>query len=354
MAHYIIPALMSGGSGTRLWPISTERFPKQFHHLIGEDTLIQATIKRVRGAAGEVTFGGPIVLANEQHESLVSAQLTEIGCQPSALALEPTGRDTAATAALAAMLVAEQDADSLVLLLPADHMIADAEGFRAAIAAAAPFARERIITFGIKPDRAATGYGYIKQGSSLGEGVFTIERFKEKPNAELAHAYLDEGGYCWNAGIFLFSPAVLLREFGSAIEIRDNAAAALASATRDGTLIRFDHTAFAAIPKAPLDTAVMEHTRLGAVVPCDIGWADIGSWDEVWRLSPHDGAGNALHGEVTTLDARNNLLRSDGPRICVAGVEDLIVIATGDTVVVLPRSRAQDVKLLLEQASSLD
>lgn len=147
---------------------------------------------------------------------------------------------------------------------------------------------------------------------------------------------------------------MLLREFASASEIREKTKTALASATRDRALIRFNRDAFEVIPKAPLDTAVMEHTRFGAVAPCDIGWADIGSWDEVWRLSAHDGAGNALHGKVTALDAHNNLLRSDGLRICVAGVEDLIVIATGDTVVVLPRSRAQDVKLLLEQSSDAD
>lgn len=196
MPYQVIPAVMSGGSGTRLWPISTERFPKQFHSLIGKDTLIQATIKRVQGRAGEVQFGAPIVLANAQHEELICQQLAAIACQPSALALEPLGRNTAAAAALAAMLAAEHDADALVLLLPADHIIADAEGFGAAIATAAPFARERIITFGVKPDRAATGYGYIKQGAPLGGGVFAIDHFKEKPDTDLARAYLDEGGYC--------------------------------------------------------------------------------------------------------------------------------------------------------------
>ncbi|HRE43764.1 MAG TPA: sugar phosphate nucleotidyltransferase, partial [Terricaulis sp.] len=291
MPYHVIPAIMSGGSGTRLWPTSTERFPKQFHSLIGQDTLIQATIQRVRGAIGDVRFGAPIILANAQHQALVHEQLAAIDCTPAAVALEPMGRNTAATAALAAMLAQEQDKDALVLLLPADHVIADAAGFRAAIARAAPFARDRIITFGITPNRPATGYGYIKQGAELGEGVFAIERFKEKPNAATAQSYLDEGGYCWNAGIFLFSPAVLLREFAAAPEIREKSAAALAGAQRDGATISFSRAAFEAIPKAPLDTAVMEATRFGAVAPCDIGWADIGSWDEVHRLSPHDEAG---------------------------------------------------------------
>lgn len=299
-----------------------------------------------------MTFGAPIMLANAQHEALVDAHLAQIGCQASAIALEPAGRNTAAAAAIAAMLAAEQNENALVLLLPADHVIADAAAFRAVIAKAAPHARERIVTFGVKPDRPETGYGYIKQGAALGDGVYAIDMFKEKPKAAVAQAYLDDGGYSWNAGIFLFSPAVLLREFAAAAAIRDASASALAQARRSAEKIYFSQAAFEAIPKAPLDIAVMEATRFGAVAPCDIGWADIGSWDEVHRLSPHDEAGNARHGEVVTLDARNNLLRSDGPRICVAGVEDLMVIASGDTVVIAPLSRAQDVKRLLELAST--
>lgn len=350
MGKHIIPAIMSGGAGTRLWPVSTDRLPKQFHCLLGSDSLIQATLRRLYGQTSTLSFGAPIMLANAQHEALVDEHLARIECKASAIALEPVARNTAATGALAAALAAEQDKDALVLLLPADHLIADTQGFHDAITRAAPFAHERIVTFGTEPDRPATGYGYIKQGKALGADLFEIKEFKEKPNAELAQAYLDTGGYSWNTGIFLFSPEVLLREFAVAAEIRESTLAALREARREGVKIHLGEAAFKRIPRAPLDIAVMENTKLGAVLPCDFGWADIGSWDEVFRLSPRDNAGNARHGAVFALETKNNLLRSDGPRICVAGVEDLIVIATGDTVLVLPLSRAQDVKHLLEQA----
>ncbi|MBC7770007.1 MAG: mannose-1-phosphate guanyltransferase, partial [Phycisphaerales bacterium] len=247
----------------------------------------------------------------------------------------------------------EIDPDALVLLLPADHVIADAAGFRAAIARAAPFARDRIVTFGITPDRPATGYGYIKRGAELGEGVFAIDSFREKPNAETATGYLAAGGYCWNAGIFLFHPATLLAEFAASADVRDKALAALAGAGRIGDEIRLDAALFSAAPSLPLDIAVMEKTSRAAVAPCEIGWADIGAWDEIWRISPRDANGNALQGAAIALDASNNLLRGDGVKVCVAGVSDLVVIATPEAVIIVPRERAQDVKLLREMAEKL-
>lgn len=352
MAHHIIPAIMSGGSGTRLWPASTAQLPKQFLRMFGADSLIQATLKRTQSDAGAIRFTAPIILANTRHEALIDEHLAQIGVGASAIALEPEGRNTAAAAAIAAMLAREQDSQALVLLLPADHMISDTGAFHAAIARAAPFARDRILTFGITPNRPATNYGYIKQGQDLGDGVFEIGAFKEKPEAETAQAYLQAGGYSWNAGIFLFSPAVLLREFAAVQDISDASAAALASARRAGGKIYFDATAFQRIPAAPIDIAVMEKTQWGAVLPCDIGWADVGAWDEVHRLSPQDGAGNANHGAVITIDTENSYFRSEGPGIYACGVQDLIVIATPEAVVIVPRDRAQDVKALLDKAKA--
>ena len=353
MKHRIIPAIMSGGSGSRLWPASTEQKPKQFHPLGGAGTLIAETALRVRGENAALSFSEPIILCNVAHADLVAEQMAEIGASPAAIVLEPFGRNTAAAAAVAAALAAEIDPDALVLLLPADHVIADRAAFVAAIERAAPFAKARILTFGITPSRPETGYGYIRSGAALAAGVYEIESFREKPNAAIAQAYLDEGGYCWNAGMFLFSPGMLLSEFDASADIREHALAALKHAVRAGDRIALDAAAFAQAPSQPLDIAVMEKTAKAAVAPCDMGWADIGSWDEIWRLSPHDAEGNAVHGRVCKMDASGNLLRSDGPKICVAGVSDLVVVATADAVVIVPRARAQDVKLLRDLAAKL-
>lgn len=351
MKHRIIPAIMSGGAGTRLWPASTDDKPKQFHALVSDKSLIEDTIARVTGETDTLSFLPPIILGNARHADIVMSHMG--GAKPSAVVLEPKGRNTAATAAIAAQVAQEVAPDALVLLLPADHQIADRAAFIAAIERAAPLARERIVTFGITPNRPATGYGYIKRGGDLAEGVFEIESFREKPDEATAQSYLDEGGYSWNAGIFFFNPRVLLEEFYSAADVRDDALAALAEATRDGPFIALDADLFGKTRSVALDVAVMEKTRRGAVAPCDIGWADVGAWDEIWRLAHQDANGNAAQGRVVAVESKNNFLRTDGPKICVAGVEDLIVVASGDAIVILPRSRAQDVKLLRELAEKL-
>jgi mannose-1-phosphate guanylyltransferase/mannose-6-phosphate isomerase len=346
MTHKIIPAIMSGGAGTRLWPLSTEDKPKQFHVLGGSGTMFTETIGRVRGASGEISFAAPIVLCNAAHASLVERELAANGVTPGAVVMEPAPRNTAAVGVIAAAVSAEIDPDALVLLLPADHIVTKPEAFLDAIAVAAPFARDRIVTFGITPDRPATGYGYIQSGDQLGAGVFAVESFREKPNEQTAQQYLSAGGYSWNAGIFLFHPRVMLEEFAASADIRDAALAALQGAERKGVEIRLQAAAFAQVPSQALDIAVMEKTKRAAVVPCDIGWADVGSWDEIWRLSHQDEGGNVRHGHVATLDANNNLLRGEGVKIAVAGISDLIVIATGDAVLIVPRDRAQEVKAL--------
>jgi len=352
MSIRIIPAIMSGGAGARLWPVSTEAAPKQFHALSGQTgSLFTETARRIRGKSSALSFAPPLVLCNARHTALVREHLEAVNLAPAAIVLEPAPRNTAAVGAIAAAIAQQIDPDALVLLLPADHVIANPEAFRAAIERAAPFARERIVTFGISPDRPATGYGYIKRGAELGDGVFAIDSFREKPNAETASAYLAEGGYNWNAGIFLFSPATLLAEFDASADVRDAALAALQAGARAGDEIHLDADLFARVPSLPLDIAVMEKTTRAAVAPCDIGWADVGAWDEIWRISPRDGDGNVLQGDVIALDAKNNLLRGEGVRVCVAGVEDLVVVATPEAVIVVPRARAQDVKLLKELAA---
>ncbi|MEZ6023926.1 MAG: sugar phosphate nucleotidyltransferase [Hyphomonadaceae bacterium] len=353
MAHRIIPAIMSGGAGARLWPLSTDAAPKQFHALSSNASLFADTVLRVKGETGALSFAPPLVLCNASHTAAVRAECAAAGVAADALVLEPKPRNTAAVGAIAAALAAERDPDALVLLLPADHVITDVAAFHAAIARAAPFARERILTFGIEPDRPATGYGYIHRGAQLGDGVFAIEAFKEKPLEPVAREYLAAGGYCWNSGMFLFHPATLLKEFDARADIRDAALAALGAAARVGDEVRLDAALFEAVPSVPLDIAVMEQTARAAVVPCEIGWADIGAWDEIWRLADKDSAGNVTHGAVVALDASNNLLRSESAKLCVAGVSDLVVIATKEAIIIVPRDKAQDVKTLKDLAEKL-
>lgn len=351
MKHRIIPAIMSGGAGTRLWPVSTDAAPKQFHAMGGPASLFTETVRRMSGDAGGLSFASPIVLANAAQADLVKTHLESAAAT---VVLEPIGRNTAPLGAIAALLGAEIEPDALVLLAPADHVIADRAAFMAAIEAAAPVARERIVTFGITPDRPETGYGYIKSGPQLTPGVFEIAAFREKPQVATAATYLAEGGYSWNAGLFLFSPRVMLEEFAAhAAAISNGARDSLTKATRRGAEIALDATAFAALPSEPLDIAIMEKTKRAAVAPCDIGWADLGAWSEVWRLADKDAAGNVLSGAAIALDSENALLSGDGITVCAAGVRDLIIIATRDAVIVLPRERAQDVKALREAALKL-
>jgi len=349
MTHRIIPAIMSGGAGTRLWPLSTEAYPKQFHALAGPESLFTRTVHRVSGDMGGLSFAGPIVLCNARHASLVRKHLA--GAAPTALVFEPLPRNTAAVGALAAAIAAEADPEALVLLLPSDHLIADVPGFHAAIARAAPFGRERIVTFGVTPDRPATGYGYIKRGAELGEGVFTVDSFREKPDRDTARRYLDAGGYSWNAGIFLFHPQTLLTEFDAAADIRDAALEALHLGHREGDAIHLDAETFAHVPSQPLDIAVMEKTARAAVAPCAIGWADIGSWDEVWRLTPRNAAGFAILGPAAAADVGK--MQASGVKAAALEGEDLVVIAAPSGLLIAPRTLANNADKLHEADARL-
>ncbi len=345
----VAPVVMSGGSGTRLWPLSTPDKPKQFHGLNSDKSLLQETIQRV-STSEQVVFLPPIMICNAEHQAMVGSHLAEIGVAPSVLVLEPFGRNTAAVAAIAAELVSQMHPGALALLLPADHVVTDERAFHSAIETAADCAQDNIVTFGIRPARPETGYGYIKQGEPLARGVFRVAQFTEKPAQAVAESYLNEGCYAWNAGIFLFAPSVMLDEMEkSCAALKDAALHALAVGLREGGLIFLPPKEFRDCPSVPVDIAVMERTERAAVVPCDIGWADIGSWSELWRLGPAGPDGVSSHGQAISLDVTDSLLWSDGPLITALGVNDLIIVATGDAVLVLPKSRAQDVRALLDE-----
>ena len=339
---------MSGGSGTRLWPLSTASRPKQFHNLGAERTMIEETVLRFSGAHDGLVFLPPVIIASAAHRDLVVEAVEACGIAPSAIILEPKGRNTAATAALAALIAQEIDPEADVLLAPADHLVSRADVFVATIRAAGSVLPDRIVTFGIEPTGPETGYGYIRQGDRLADGVHAVASFKEKPELHIAQQYLDEGGYSWNSGVFMFSPGMMLEEFAiAAADIRDGASLALARARRDGVEILLDAEAFATVRSEAVDRAVMEHTKRAAVAPCDIGWADVGSWAEVWRLADKDGQGNAMAGPVIVEDGANNLIRTDGPHVSIVGLSDLVVIANGDKILIAPRHRAQDVKKVI-------
>ena len=346
----IVPVIMSGGSGTRLWPLSTDARPKQFHALAGARTMLQETALRLAQPAEGIAFLPPIVICNRSHERIIETQLSEVDVKPLAVVLEPFGRNTAAVAVTAARMVQTLAPDALTLLLPADHVIAAPDAFRATIVRGA-CAKGRIVTFGIAPTGPETGYGYIQRGAPVCDGVYEVARFAEKPELELAKAYLAEGGYDWNGGIFLFAPEVMLGEMQAhRPDIHAAALAAVDAAGRDGAFVRLDDERFQAIPSESVDFAVMERTRLAAVAACDIGWADVGSWSELWRLGGKDGQDNLVRGDAVALDTAGSLIWSDdGMEVGVVGLRDLVVVATASAVVVLPKDRAQEVKTIVER-----
>ena len=345
MSIRITPVIMSGGSGTRLWPLSTPDAPKQFHALATPNSMIQETALRLIGEE----FLAPIAICGRGHLDLVTSQLAQIGSAPQAVILEPIARNTAAVAAMAALSTQELSPGSLVLMAPADHVIAQPRDFHAAILLAANTAKDRIITFGIRPTHPETGFGYIERGDALSDGVFTIKRFLEKPDLATAEAYVAGGRHDWNAGIFLFSPEVMLQELEAlAPEVLVACREAYAKAKRNGVVVSLDEEAFAKSPSVSVDVAIMEKTTHSAVVPCDIGWADVGGFAELWRLGEKDERANHVKGDAILIDAENCLVHANGPVVAVIGLSDIMVISTASGVLVAPISRAQDVKKVAE------
>lgn len=338
----IRPVIMSGGAGTRLWPLSRAARPKQFLALASDKTLFQETLDRIRPDAA-MPFLAPLIIGSERHAALMKDQATEISAGPVAILCEPCPRNTAAVAAVAAAWAEDAGAGELVLLMPADHHIAEPAVFRQMVMAAAPQAAAgRIVTFGVKPAGPHTGYGYIECGEGLGEAVYAVKAFREKPDAETARAYVASGRHFWNAGIFLFRSRTMLEELDRfAPTIRARARGALKAAKTEGGLVKLGAREFATCPADSLDCAIMEKTAKAAVAaPLDAGWSDIGDWPAVAK------AGDAAN--IARIDSEGALVITDGPFVGVIGADDLVVVASGGAVLVLPKSRAQDVKKIVE------
>ena len=346
----ITPVILSGGAGTRLWPMSRESFPKQFLPLASEQSMLQQTALRVATSDG---FAPPIVVCNVDHRFMVAEQLRTIDIDPRAIVLEPVGRNTAPAAAIAALMLAEKDPGALLLLLPSDHIVADKAGFLAAIDTAKSAATAgEMITFGVKPERAETGYGYIHRGSELNsqQGVFRVSEFVEKPNSATAEKYLSGGLHDWNSGMFLFAAETYLNEIERLEpKIIASCREAIEKAVGDLDFLRLDPESFSASPAKSIDYAVMEHTDKAAVVPVEIGWNDVGSWTALWDIGDGDDDGNVVHGDVLSLDCAGSYIRTDGPLVAALGIQDLVLVAMDDCVLVTPRDRAQDVKAVVDE-----
>lgn len=341
---------MSGGAGTRLWPLSRQTFPKQLLPIVGQESMLQATARRVQGAP----FSRPVIVAGEEHRFFVKRQLEKAGLDVDAILLEPFGRNTAAAAALAAHWVLAQGDDEKLLLMPSDHVVEDVGAFHEAIRKGIPAAeRGDLVTFGVRPDGPNTHYGYIEIGepdANLG-GLHRVSAFVEKPDEALAWQYVESGRFAWNSGIFLFKASAFLDEMRRHLpETLDAIARAMASPKRDGLFTRPDPAAFGAAPNVSIDHGIMEKTDRAVVVPVDMGWSDVGSWEALWKISPRDPQNNVVQGEVLAMDCRNSLVRShDGGLVTAVGLEGMAVIAVRDAVFVSPLDRAADVKLLVDQ-----
>jgi len=346
--------VLSGGSGTRLWPLSRAHYPKQLIPLLGERSLLQDTVARLEGLA--VAQAPPLVVCNEHHRFMVAEQLHRMGRADAAILLEPEGRNTAPALTLAALMAMESGGDPVLLATPADHLIQDPEAFRAVVARGLDHAREgAVVTFGIVPTHAETGYGYIRRGAPRGEQAYALAGFREKPDADTARAYLESGEYYWNSGMFMMRASRWLEALQETQpEILDACRRALAGGRRDGDFCRIDAEAFAACPSDSIDYAVMEPlARAGdaqaVVLPLEAGWSDVGAWDALWAVGAQDEAGNVTRGDVLSHDSRGNLVFAEHRLVGTVGVEDLIVVETADAVLVAHKDKVQDVKALVDR-----
>ncbi|MGQ9369719.1 mannose-1-phosphate guanylyltransferase/mannose-6-phosphate isomerase [Azospirillum sp. ST 5-10] len=344
----IVPVLLSGGSGSRLWPMSRELYPKQLLPLCSDRSMLQDTARRI---ADPALFAPPLVVCNHEHRFVIAEQMRQIGVAPGAIVLEPVGRNTAAACAVAAL--AADDPDAVILVLPADHLIQDVDAFAAAVGRAAAAAADGyLVTFGIAPTAPETGYGYIRQGQPLAghDGVFRVAAFIEKPDRAVAEGFVAGGEHVWNSGMFLFPVGRFLEEMGRyAPAVLDAARRALEGGQSDLDFLRLDAAAFADAPAISVDYAVMEKTAMAAVVPCQLGWTDVGAWSALWEIGAKDADGNVSVGDVVTEGARNCYVRSDRHLTAVVGVDDAVVVVTDDAVLVAGRDRVQSVKAVVER-----
>jgi mannose-1-phosphate guanylyltransferase/mannose-6-phosphate isomerase len=343
----LTPVILSGGVGSRLWPVSREAHPKQFQPLAGELSMLQDTLKRTAGLEGTQ----PLVVCNEEHRFMVAEQLRQVEILPGALILEPQGRNTAPAVALAALEALGQDPEAVRLVLPADHLILNVPAFVEAVGRAAPLAQQgRLMTFGVVPTSAETGYGYIKCGSSAAESLYDLESFVEKPDAATAQAYLDSGNYLWNSGMFLLRAATYLEQLGHfAPDILSSCEQAMRDASRDMDFVRPDAAAFDQCPRDSIDYAVMEKTDQGGVVALDCGWSDVGAWSALWDVADRDQNGNVSKGDVILDNCSNSYVRSESRLVAATGIDDLVVVETADAILVADRNKVQDVKRIVNR-----
>ena len=351
--------ILSGGSGTRLWPASRESYPKQLLPLTGDQSLLQQTALRLEGFAADAVKvdARPIIVSNEEYRFIIAEQLRQVGVRAPQIVLEPAGRNTAPALTLAAHVAAADDGEAVLLVMPADHVIADADAFRAALAEGAPLAANgALVTFGVVPDRAETGYGYLRGGAAIAGAASAreLDRFVEKPDAETAERYCASGEYFWNSGIFMMKAAVWLRAIAHfAPEMAHACVQACRERASDADFIRIDAAAFERCPSDSIDYAVMEKLASapelgqGVVVPMSVGWSDVGAWDALWAVSDKDANGNAARGEVLFEGSRNTLVHSASRLVAAIGCEDMVVVETPDAVMVAHKSRTQDVKKIV-------
>jgi len=350
----IIPVILSGGSGTRLWPLSRALRPKQLLSLVSDSTMIQDTVSRLNGIEN---LAAPIIVCNEEHRFMIAEQMREIDINPSAIILEPFGRNTAPAVAISAMkaneIASQAGEDAVILVLPADHVIQNTKAFHDAVDVGYQAAMDnKLVTFGIIPDSPETGYGYIKAGNSIGanEGVKQVEQFVEKPDKQTAGQYIKQGDYYWNSGMFMFKASRYLSEleqFNN--EMLTTSKAALEQGASDLDFIRLNKDIFEKCPGDSIDYAVMEKTKHAVVVPVDIGWNDIGSWTALWEVGVSDERGNVTHGDVCVIDSDNSYIHSENRLVSVVGIKDHVVVETADAVLVAHKDSAQNVKDIVEE-----
>ncbi|MCJ1880191.1 MULTISPECIES: mannose-1-phosphate guanylyltransferase/mannose-6-phosphate isomerase [Pseudomonas] len=345
----MIPVILSGGSGSRLWPLSRKQYPKQFLALTGDHTLFQQTLERL-------VFEGmepPVVVSNQEHRFIVQEQLEALNLKTQSILLEPFGRNTAPAVAIAAMKLLAEGRDELLLILPADHVIDDQRAFQRALALATNAAEKgEMVLFGIPANRPETGYGYIKAGDERGlpDGVIRVERFIEKPDEARAQQFVEDGGYFWNSGMFLFRASRFLEELKKHdADIYDTCLLALERSQHDGDLISIDAATFECCPDNSIDYAVMEKTRRACVVPLSAGWNDVGSWSSIWEVHDKDDDGNVTMGDVMVHDSHNCLVHGNGKLVSVIGLEDIVVVETKDAMMIAHKDRVQDVKKVVNQ-----
>ena len=342
----MIPIILSGGSGTRLWPLSRKMYPKQFLGLLHDETMLQKTLNRLAG----VDHGAPIIVCNEEHRFIAAEQARQIGIENLSIILEPFGRNTAPAIAVAAIHALQQEANPLLLVLSADHEIVDEAAFCVAVGKAEALATAgKLVTFGIMPTEAATGYGYIKRGEADLEG-YSVAEFVEKPDATRAGEYLDSGEYYWNSGMFMFSAQLFLDElekFNPAM--LEHCQLAAAEMKEDIGFLRLNADAFAQCESNSIDYAVMEKTQLASVVPMDAGWSDIGSWSALWQQGNKDDAGNSIRGDVLCADTRNSFIHAESRLVTTLGVDNLVIVETQDAILVANKDATQEVKQIVDQ-----